>query len=201
MPGVVIHPALDPLCVDIDTVAPHPDNPNRGDVAAITESVEANGYYQPVIVQRSTGRILAGEHRWHALRALGATEIPAVFLDVDDDAALRIMLGDNHSNRLGHDDPAALLALLDTLAATTGGLTGSTYTDADTADLNALLTEVDPGDPDADDALNTRMEQATWPAVKLPPVLLHRLRDLPGDVDADKIANALDAYDDCGPNR
>jgi hypothetical protein len=30
----------------ISTLIPHPQNPNKGDVSAISESIEANGFYE-----------------------------------------------------------------------------------------------------------------------------------------------------------
>ena len=42
---------------------PHPRNPRRGDVDAIEESIAENGFYGCVVAQRSTGYILAGNHR------------------------------------------------------------------------------------------------------------------------------------------
>lgn len=79
----------------IDDIQPHPRNPNKGDSAAIRESLDENGFYGAVIVQRSTGYILIGNHRWAEEKAAGATEIPRIYLDVDDKRALKIMLADN----------------------------------------------------------------------------------------------------------
>jgi ParB-like chromosome segregation protein Spo0J len=42
---------------------PHPRNVNRGDLAVIAESIAQNGFYGAVVAQRSTGYILAGNHR------------------------------------------------------------------------------------------------------------------------------------------
>ncbi len=70
----------------------------------------------------------------------GATEIPVTWVDVDDDAALRIMLADNRTARLGHDDDAALAELLKELA-DDGGLEGSGY---DNDDLDELLADLNP---------------------------------------------------------
>lgn len=195
-----VHPDLAAMLVDIDTVRPHPDNPNHGDVDAIVESIEENGYYAPVVVQRATGLILAGSHRWHGLRRLGHTQIPVVWLDVDDERATRIMLADNRTTRLGHDDIASLVELLERLAESDGGLAGTAYGDADLSALIALANAPD-SDPDDDERTNRETERATWPAVKVPPVLLERLRLLPGVEDADKLVNALDAYDECGTDR
>jgi ParB-like chromosome segregation protein Spo0J len=96
----MFHPGLDDLLVDIDSVCQHPANYNNGDLDAITASIETNGMYRPLYVQASTGQILAGNHTWAACKALGATLVPVVTLDVDDHTAKRIMLADNRTAAL-----------------------------------------------------------------------------------------------------
>lgn len=51
---------------------PHPRNPRQGDVGAIYQSIEANGFYGAIVAQRSTGYILAGNHRYKAAAEAGA---------------------------------------------------------------------------------------------------------------------------------
>ena len=81
----------------IDSIEPHPENPNKGDRESIGESIDANGFYGKVLVQKSTRRILVGSHRWAEMKAAGETEIPVTLLDVDDDRALAIMVADNET--------------------------------------------------------------------------------------------------------
>jgi len=81
----------------IDSIEPHPENPNKGDRASIGESIDANGFYGKVLVQKATRRILVGSHRWAEMKAAGETEIPVTLLDVDDDRALAIMVADNET--------------------------------------------------------------------------------------------------------
>lgn len=47
----------------IDQLVEHPDNPRRGDEAAIDDSMAVHGFYGAVVVQASTRRIIAGNHR------------------------------------------------------------------------------------------------------------------------------------------
>ena len=47
----------------IDELLEHPDNPRRGDEDAIGESMAAHGFYGAVLVQASSRRIIAGNHR------------------------------------------------------------------------------------------------------------------------------------------
>jgi hypothetical protein len=123
--------------VPLDSVAQHPDNPNNGDVEAIAESLATNGMYRPLVVQESTGHILAGNHTYAAALSLGWTHVQAAYVDVDDDKALRILLADNRTNQLGRTDDAALLEILANL----DGLIGTGYTDTDLDDLAAVLEE------------------------------------------------------------
>jgi hypothetical protein len=105
----------------------HPENANNGDLRAIRESVERNGYYQPIIVQKSTGYIVSGNHRYQVAVELDAVWIPAIILDLTDEEAKRIMVADNRTARLGQDDPAQMLNLLEQLAETDMGLIGTGY--------------------------------------------------------------------------
>jgi ParB-like chromosome segregation protein Spo0J len=123
--------------VDIGSIQPHPDNPRRGDVDSIAESIEANGFYGYVVVQKSSGNIIAGSHRWVAANKVGMTEIPAVFLDVDDDHAKRILLADNRNNELGGYDNDILADLLQSLVVEQDwtGLVGTGFTSEDLQDI------------------------------------------------------------------
>lgn len=123
----------------LDAVRPHPKNPRQGDIGSIHESIQANGFYGTIIAQKSTGFILAGNHRWQAARQSGATEIPITWVDVDDDHALRILLADNRTNDLASYDDNALAEILKDLHAETGTLLGTGY-DGDA--LDELLTDL-----------------------------------------------------------
>jgi hypothetical protein len=124
---VAYHPSLAPLLDDITLLSPHPANPNSGDEQAIAISIEISGMYRPVMAQRSTGRILAGNTTYSACLSLGALKIPVVWLDVDDESALRILLGDNQLARLAVIDHGLLSPLLDALMATDLALIGTGY--------------------------------------------------------------------------
>lgn len=98
--------------VAIDSIKPHPENPRQGDVGAIAQSIDKHGFYGEVLVQRSTGFIIAGSHRWKALKAKGAKKAPAAIADLDDDEAKAIMLDDNRANDLATYDDTVLTKLL-----------------------------------------------------------------------------------------
>lgn len=113
--------------VDIEQIAQHPDNPHNGDIDSIEESLAVNGLYKPLLVQRSTGYILAGNHTYIAAIRQGALQVPVIYLDVDDIRAKRIMVADNTTARKGADDEAALNAILAELYATDAGLHGTGF--------------------------------------------------------------------------
>ena len=156
---VAYHEDLKPLLVDIDSITQHPDNYNNGDIDAITESIEVNGMYRPVYVQKDTGYIVAGNHTWLACKQLGATQIPVVTLDIDENTTRRILLGDNKIAANAMPDPALLLDLLDLVAAE-DNLLGTGYKEHD-LDVLHHLAEI-PVEHD---------EFAQWPTitVQVPP--------------------------------
>jgi ParB-like chromosome segregation protein Spo0J len=136
----IINQALE--TVPIDAVRPHPENPRRGDVAAITDSIKHNGFVGSLIVQRSSGHILAGTHRWKAAQAAGLKEVPVMWVDVNNDHARRILLADNRTSDKADYDDASLIELLKRASEETG-LDGTVYTDDDLNDLIARAEEVE----------------------------------------------------------
>lgn len=126
------------LAKAIDSVTPHPRNVRQGDVGAICESLESHGQYRPIVVHKSTGHILAGNHTYQAAKALGWKKIAMTFVDCDDEQALRILLVDNRANDLAIYDDNALADLLKELSASEG-LQGTLF---DGDDLDDLLFRI-----------------------------------------------------------
>lgn len=124
----------------VSEVSQHPDNANNGDLEALKESIEVNGFFSPIIVQASTGYIIAGNHRWQVANELGMVTIPAIVLDVDDEKAKRMMLADNRITRLGRDDPAMLASVLEELSESDLGLMGTGFSHNE---LQTLLDQLD----------------------------------------------------------
>jgi hypothetical protein len=118
----------------------HPRNPRQGDIGAIYQSIEANGFYGAIVAQKSTGHVLAGNHRLEAAKQAGAEVLPVIWVDVDDTTALRILLADNRTNDLASYDDRALAELLQSLMEDTGSTEGSGY---DGDDLDDLLSKFD----------------------------------------------------------
>lgn len=136
----MIHNDLQKLEVSVHELQLHPRNVRQGDVGAIAESLKQNGQYRPIVVQKSTGYVLAGNHTLKAAKALGWETIAATFVDVDNDAALRILLVDNHANDLAHYDETDLSELLKELTESERGLEGTGY---DVEELDDLLRELE----------------------------------------------------------
>lgn len=134
MSGFVrFHEALEPLMDDLNKVTPHPENANNGDVEAIAASILHNGYVDPIVAEKATGRIVAGNHRYHALLSLGADQAPIIWVEMDDLAGKRYMLADNETARMAKTDHAQLLMLLNEQVECAGGdmniLIGTGYTE------------------------------------------------------------------------
>ncbi|MBS1702900.1 MAG: DNA modification methylase [Armatimonadetes bacterium] len=120
--------------VDVSAVCPHPRNARRGNIGAIRASLDENGFYGAIFAQKSTGYILRGNHTYLASVQNGLAQVAVVWVDVDDDRALRILLADNRTSDLATYDTEALAALLSELEDL-----GGTGFNAD--DLLNLLTE------------------------------------------------------------
>lgn len=175
--------------VPIDSIERHPRNPNRGDVPTIIESIAHNGFFGGPIVQTSRRRVLAGEHRWRALRQLQhdgfkppggkhvsyeqlaervvlppAGFVPVQWFDCDDDTGLRVMLADNESAKRATYDEPILSEILSELRES-DALDGSAFRPGDVDDLIAKLRVPDLAD------LATKLGEPSvsdfWPVVRL----------------------------------
>ena len=132
--------------VAIERLKPHPNNVNEADTGAVIESIKAHGFYGALVVQRGTCHVVAGNHRLLAAKTLGFSELPVTWITCTDEMAIRLMLTDNRSTRLGRDNPAALAELLTELAGTETGLVGLGF---DGDDLDSLINDLSrPNDGD-----------------------------------------------------
>ena len=101
----------------------HPHNARQGDVGAICQSLEAHGQYKPLVVQKSSNTVLAGNHTLQAASALGWKEV------------------DNRTSDQATYDDTVLTDLLEHLVHTGEGLHGTGW---DGDDLDELLADVVP---------------------------------------------------------
>lgn len=180
--------------VAIGAVRPHPANPRIGDVAAIKESLLWHGQYRTIVVQRSTGYVLAGNHTWRAAKELGWATIKVGYIDCDAVTATRILLVDNRDGDLARYDDVQLLNVLNELAVTPEQLMGTGWSIETLTDLANRTSVVDLdeleerfGEPD---------DAALWPTfrVQLPPERFSQLRgmlDATGGTDDTRCMIAL----------
>ena len=127
--------------IPLDSIQTHPENPNQGDVGAITQSLKHHGQYRAIVVSEATGNIVAGNHTYLAAKANGETRILAHLipgLSLEDEK--RIMVADNQYARLATSDDALLVELLTELAGSQDGLIATGY---DGDDLDTLIADLD----------------------------------------------------------
>ncbi len=135
--------ATETVLFDVSKLKGYDKNPRKGNVKAIAESLKTNSQYRPIVVQKSSMKILAGNHTWKAAKELGWKKIAVVFVDVNDEEAKRIVLADNRTNDLADYDNEVLAELLKDL----GTSTGTGYSEDD---MNAILNAVS---ADAEDVM------------------------------------------------
>jgi len=149
--------------VALDAVRLHPQNPRVGNVELIKESVDANGFFGALVVQRSTGHILVGNHRWKAAREAGLPTVPVLYVDVDDARALRILLADNKTADAGSYNTSVLADVLKALEGQPEGLLGTGYSAQEFDALLASLAPTDETNPERDGELLAKAGLALAP--------------------------------------
>lgn len=130
-----------PEVIDTGDLIEHPRNVRRGDVPAIVESLESHGQYRPLIVQKSTMYVCAGNHTLKAIRRLAWPTAVCHVLDIDDEQALRILLADNRTADHAVYDYDQLGEVLAELADSTDGLAGTAWSSDALDDVLARLDE------------------------------------------------------------
>ena len=106
---------LQGLAVPIDTLDLDPGNVRVHDdrnIRVITKSLERFGQRVPLVVRRETGHVLAGNARLLAARALGWTEVAAIFVEDDDATATAFAIVDNRSSDLSTFDKKSLAEVI-----------------------------------------------------------------------------------------
>ncbi len=131
--------------VPIGDLKPHPENPNRGDVNSIAESLEQFGQYRSVVVLKNM-TLLAGHHVWQAAKNIGMKTIRVDIVETDAQTARKLMLADNRLADLGLG--ADLEMLLKNLEDLAGDLVGTGF---DT-DYQRLLEEAVIGPPEPEES-------------------------------------------------
>ena len=87
--------------IPVDQIRPNPDQPRKalGDLRELTESIRQKGVLEPLLVRfvprEDCYYIISGERRYHASRAAGLREVPAIEKMADDAETLEIALIEN----------------------------------------------------------------------------------------------------------
>ena len=133
---------LKPLAVPIGSVKPDPQNArlhNEANKKAIKKSIEGFLQRKPIVVNKNTGIIEAGNGLYQEMKDLGATEIAAVFVDDDDNQAKAFAIMDNRSGELSEWD---LPNLKDVLQELDSGALDMDLTGFNEMAIEQLMTQV-----------------------------------------------------------
>ena len=127
--------------VPLDSVYLNPENPRHNDPAVepVMQSIARFGFRVPIVVNRRTNLIEAGNTRWKAAQRMGLSEVPVIFADDDEVTALAFALADNRTAEIATWDEPSLAGLLKRLDAE-GDLASSGFSDDD---LSGLLARLD----------------------------------------------------------
>ncbi len=136
------------MVVPVGSLQPWPGNPRRHsdpDVAVLVRSIREFGFTNPIIAQKGTNRVIAGHGRLIAAKKLGLTEVPVIFLDIDDAKATALTIMDNRSAELSEWDFTALKSALVDLD---DGTFDVSLTGFDKDDIAKMFDGGDPGEED-----------------------------------------------------
>ena len=86
--------------VPVEQLVLDPDNARHGDVTSILDSLREFGQHRALVVQRSTNRVVVGNHTLKAAKMLGWTEVDVYYVDDDDTKAIRRGIADNATGDL-----------------------------------------------------------------------------------------------------
>ena len=87
--------------IPVEQIRPNPEQPRKalGDLRELTESIREKGVLEPLLVRfvprEDCYYIISGERRYHAARAAGLREVPAIEKMADDAETLEIALIEN----------------------------------------------------------------------------------------------------------
>lgn len=109
MEPFVIPPDFQPLIRPINTYQEWgTDNPRQGDVGMLSGLLLKYGQTVAAVVQKSTGRIVKGNHTHRAATMLGATVYAFNVMDLSDEEARAYLLADNAASDAATYDETAL---------------------------------------------------------------------------------------------
>lgn len=134
--------------MNLSDLVPDPENPRVHDernLDAIVASLKEHGQVEPLLIQKSTNMVIAGNGRREAMTKLGWTKATVAVVDVDDKAARRLSIALNRSGELaGWDDGilAKHLQSLNEFGADDAWLDGLGFNESEMNDLVNSFGEV-----------------------------------------------------------
>lgn len=105
--------------IEVGELVHDPQNPrkhNSDNVSAIKKSIKEHGQVEPLVVQKSTKMVIAGNARLKVMRDLGFTEVKVALIDVDDTQARKLSISLNRSGELATWDESVLAKHLEELS-------------------------------------------------------------------------------------
>ena len=105
----IITQAKDISLVSITSLVPHPKNPHKhsdDQIERLSKLIEYQGFRTPIIVQKGTNLVVAGNGRLMAAKKLGMTEVPVSYQEFDSEAQLYAYIVSDNS--IGKDTWAEL---------------------------------------------------------------------------------------------
>lgn len=135
---------LEKLLVPLEKLQQDPDNPRRGDVAAVAKSYATFGQRKPIVVRKEedgTGTVIAGNHQFAAAKTLGWDKIAVVWVEEDAETSRAFALADNRTHDIGVYDTEALIALIEEVSGEENLLAATSYSEDDLSDLVARFEE------------------------------------------------------------
>ncbi len=138
------------LLVPVTSITTHPDNPRKGNLDIIAESLTAHGQLKPIVLNDAPWRvetsgqpvIVAGNHTYlAAVERLGWEMIAAVSDPMEPTRERQFLLIDNRSSDAAEYEQEKLAKLLKDLH-DSGALEGSGYTPDDVDDIIAEIDAI-----------------------------------------------------------
>ena len=94
----------------------NPRHHNDRNMSAIKHSLQSHGQVEPLVVQRSTRMVIAGNGRLLAMQQLGWDQAQCVLLDVDDHEARELSIKLNRTGELASWNDSVLAGHISALA-------------------------------------------------------------------------------------
>lgn len=137
------NPMQSVVLVPLSELHEDPKNARTGNVQSIIDSLKEFGQHRPCVVQKKTGRIIAGNHLFKAAKALGWEKIGVFYVEDDDKTAIRRGIADNATGDLAIWDIEVLGGLIDEVGGNIPGVD-----DYLLSEIDAFFAESEPEEPE-----------------------------------------------------